>query len=45
MADFLDSILDDTELEIVQPAGLSGASDHTPFYQAKMPVLFAIIAD
>ncbi|MEO0511783.1 MAG: M28 family peptidase [Planctomycetota bacterium] len=32
-------------LEIVQPAQMSGASDHTPFYNAGVPVLFSIIAD
>jgi len=45
MADFLQPILDESELEIVQPAGMSGASDHSSFLQKGMPVLFAIIAD
>lgn len=45
MADFLQPILDESELEIVQPAGMSGASDHSSFLQKEMPVLFAIIAD
>lgn len=32
-------------LEIIVPEQMSGASDHTPFYRAKIPVLFSIIAD
>lgn len=38
-------ILDESTLEIVQPSGISGASDHTPFMNAGMPIIFAIIAD
>ncbi|MDA1267064.1 MAG: M28 family peptidase, partial [Planctomycetota bacterium] len=45
LAEFLEPLIDATPLEIVQPENMSGASDHTPFYRAKMPVLFSIIAD
>jgi len=38
-------MLDNSGLEIVIPASMSGASDHTMFYQKNIPVLFSIIAD
>ncbi|MFI4871372.1 MAG: M28 family peptidase [Phycisphaerales bacterium JB061] len=41
----LQPILDNSGLEIVTPANMSGASDHTSFYQKNIPVLFSIIAD
>ncbi|KAA3605482.1 MAG: PDZ domain-containing protein [Planctomycetota bacterium] len=45
----LDAILEaaksDSELEVIIPEKLSGASDHTPFYRKQMPVLFGAIAD
>ena len=45
MQEALQPILDNSGLEIVIPASMSGASDHTPFYQKQIPVLFSIIAD
>ena len=45
LADYLAPLIDETPLTIVQPENMSGASDHTPFYRAGMPVLFSIIAD
>jgi len=45
LADFLEPMIEETPLTIVQPENMSGASDHTPFYRAGMPVLFSIIAD
>ena len=42
---FIQPHLDSSGLEIVIPPQMSGASDHTPFYQSKIPVLFSIIAD
>lgn len=45
LAEFLEPIVQKTPLTIVQPENMSGASDHTPFYRAGMPVLFSIIAD
>ena len=45
LSDFLEPLIEQTPLVIVQPENMSGASDHTPFYRAEMPVLFSIIAD
>ncbi len=45
MAEWLAPKFEASPLVIVQPENMSGASDHTPFYRAKMPVLFGIIAD
>ncbi|MDE0913718.1 MAG: M28 family peptidase [Planctomycetota bacterium] len=45
MAEWLAPMFEASPLTIVQPENMSGASDHTPFYRAKMPVLFGIIAD
>lgn len=45
LQEFLDPIIDDSPLAIVQPERMSGASDHTSFMRKDMPVLFAIIAD
>ncbi len=45
LKEFVQPYFDKSSLDIVQPANLSGASDHTPFLRAGMPVLFAIIAD
>ncbi len=45
MKEWLQPFFDETPLEIVQPANMSGASDHTSFYQKDIPVLFGIIAD
>jgi hypothetical protein len=45
MEEWLAPFFEATPLTIVQPENMSGASDHTPFYRAGMPVLFAIIAD
>ncbi|HED52836.1 MAG TPA: M28 family peptidase [Phycisphaerales bacterium] len=41
----LDPIFANSGLEIVKPPEMNGASDHTSFYNAKIPVLFSIIAD
>jgi len=43
--DLLQPHFDASDLEIVLPTAISGRSDHWPFYQAGLPVLFAIIAD
>lgn len=45
LADFIEPYFDKSGLEIVVPETMSGASDHTPFYRAGVPVLFSIIAD
>lgn len=45
MADFIEPYFAKSGLEIVVPETMSGASDHTPFYRAGVPVLFSIIAD
>ena len=45
MAEALEPILANSELEIVRPPNMSGASDHTSFYTKGVPVLFSIIAD
>jgi hypothetical protein len=45
MEEWLAPMFEASPLTIVQPENMSGASDHTPFYRAKMPVLFGIIAD
>jgi hypothetical protein len=45
LPEFLAPYFAATPLKIVQPNGMSGASDHTPFYNAGIPVLFGIIAD
>lgn len=45
LADFIEPYFDKSGLEIVVPETMSGASDHTPFYNAGVPVLFSIIAD
>lgn len=45
MEEFADPFLNASGLEIVRPAQMSGASDHTPFFQAQIPVMFSIIAD
>lgn len=45
LQDALQPILDNSGLDIVIPQTMSGASDHTSFYQKQVPVLFSIIAD
>lgn len=45
LADFIEPYFEKSGLEIVVPETMSGASDHTPFYRAGVPVLFSIIAD
>ncbi|MEQ8316930.1 MAG: M28 family peptidase [Phycisphaerales bacterium] len=45
MSEFIEPYFADSGLEIVVPETMSGASDHTPFYRAGIPVLFSIIAD
>lgn len=45
LADWLAPYFERSDLEIVQPANLSGASDHTAFLAKDVPVLFGIIAD
>jgi aminopeptidase YwaD len=44
-SDWLAPYFDASALEIVQPANMSGASDHSAFYSREIPVLFGIIAD
>ncbi len=45
LQEFIQPMLDASGLEIVVPPQMSGASDHTPFYNAGIPILFSIIAD
>ncbi len=45
MEDWLDPFYEASSLDIVKPANMSGASDHTAFYRKGVPVLFGIIAD
>ncbi|MFI4917906.1 MAG: M28 family peptidase [Phycisphaerales bacterium JB060] len=45
LSEFIEPYFADSGLEIVVPETMSGASDHTPFYRAGIPVLFSIIAD
>ncbi len=45
MAEFVQPFFDESPLEVVVPETMSGASDHTSFYNQSVPVLFAIIAD
>ena len=45
LEEWLAPMFEASPLTIVQPENMSGASDHTPFYRARMPVLFGIIAD
>ncbi len=45
LADFIEPYFEGSGLELVVPETMSGASDHTPFYRAGVPVLFSIIAD
>lgn len=45
LSDFIQPHLASSGLEAVVPETMSGASDHTPFYRAGVPVLFSIIAD
>ncbi|MFT7464416.1 MAG: hypothetical protein ACI9EF_002772 [Pseudohongiellaceae bacterium] len=45
MKDWLAPYFADSPLEIVQPANMSGASDHSAFVAQDVPVLFGIIAD
>jgi hypothetical protein len=45
LSEFIEPHFGKSGLEIVVPETMSGASDHTPFYRAGVPVLFSIIAD
>ncbi|MFI4896970.1 MAG: M28 family peptidase [Phycisphaerales bacterium JB059] len=45
LEDFLQPFFDESGLDIQAPEQMNGASDHTSFYQKKIPVLFSIIAD
>lgn len=45
LAEFIEPYFAQSGLDVVVPATMSGASDHTPFYRAGVPVLFSIIAD
>ncbi len=45
LADWVAPFFEASPLEIVVPAGMSGASDHSAFYNKGVPVLFGIIAD
>ncbi|MBC8405405.1 MAG: M28 family peptidase [Planctomycetes bacterium] len=41
----LEELATQSDLNVVLPKQISGASDHTPFYRKKMPILFGAIAD
>jgi len=45
MAEWLEPVLAESPLEIVQPKSSPGASDHSSFLREQIPALFAIIAD
>ena len=45
MDEFIQPFFDESGLDIQAPEQMNGASDHTSFYQKKVPVLFSIIAD
>lgn len=45
LSEFIEPYFATSGLEAVVPETMSGASDHTPFYRAGVPVLFSIIAD
>ncbi|MCB9845194.1 MAG: M28 family peptidase [Phycisphaeraceae bacterium] len=45
MEEWLQPFFEDSPLDIVQNEGAGGGSDHLPFLQAQVPVLFGIIAD
>lgn len=45
LSEFIAPYFAESGLEVVVPETMSGASDHTPFYRAGVPVLFSIIAD
>ncbi len=45
MSEWLAPYFEESPLSIVEPEGVSGASDHTAFMRKDVPILFAIIAD
>ncbi len=45
LAAWVEPIFAESGLEIVNPEGFGGGSDHLPFMQRQVPYLFAIIAD
>ena len=45
LPDMLQPAMDRTELELVIPTSMNGASDHSSFLSKGVPVLFSIIAD
>lgn len=45
LRELLQPAMDATELELVIPASMNGASDHSSFLARDIPVLFSIIAD
>ena len=45
LEEWLEPYIAESGLDVQVPARMSGASDHTPFYRAGIPVLFSIIAD
>ena len=45
LADLLQPLVEESPLTIVQPEGAGGGSDHLPFLQREIPILFAICAD
>jgi len=45
LKDWLQPFFDASPLNIVPSGKLSGGSDHLPFFQAKIPSMFSIIAD
>ncbi len=43
--EWLEPFFADSDLEVVKPQGAGGGSDHLPFLQRQIPILFGIIAD
>ncbi len=43
--EWLEPFFADSGLEVVKPQGAGGGSDHLPFLQRRVPILFGIIAD
>jgi len=43
--DWVEPLFADSGLEVVTPQGTGGGSDHLPFMQKHIPILFGIIAD
>jgi len=45
LGEFIQPYIDSSPLDVQTPPTMSGASDHTSFFQKQIPVLFSIIAD